>query len=81
MNTSALFNAKPTAERYGKTHPWVPDGIYDSRKFQTRYFIKDGRAQEVVTVIWLQSNRLSELSPAMQANFGTYPDLPEKPKS
>lgn len=74
-----LLEAKPTIERYGKTHPWAPDGIYDDRKLQTRYWVKDGRAQEVASILWIESFKVTQLSPAMQAAWGTYPDMPPRP--
>ena len=80
VTKAKLLETKQTSERYGKTHPWAPDGIYDDQKFQTRYWVKDGRAQEVASILWIQSPKATELSPAMQATWGTYPDMPPRPK-
>lgn len=67
-------------ERFGKTHPWVPDGIYDHHKYLVRYKIKEGRAQEVASLLWIQSDKAVELSEDMRVQWGTYPNLPDKPK-
>ena len=81
LGIDQITKAKPTIERYGKTHPWAEDGIYDHQKFLTRYWVKEGRAVEVASLLWIQSDRASELSPAMQVPWGTYPDMPPRPKS
>ena len=81
ITQAKLLEPKHTTERYGKTHPWVPDGIYDDQKNRVRYWVKDGRAIEVASVIWIESHKVTELSPVMQAAWGTYPNMPPRPKN
>ena len=81
----AVIRAEVEDERAGGPTAWysyAPDGAYDFSKFHIRYFIVKGFPFLVASREWVNdpvaNQRLSEW---MRAPWGTYPDIPAKPKS
>jgi hypothetical protein len=61
-------------------YKWVPDGVYDSQSLLTRYEIKDGKPRTVITKMWIDAGGPQDVDPKFKLPWGTYPDMPEKPK-
>lgn len=62
-----------------KMFPWVPDGVYDSSIYVTRYHVVDGNPSRVITKMWLDEGGPNDVSDFLKLPWGTYPDMPPKP--
>lgn len=57
----------------------VPDGIYDSLYYLTRYQIIDGTPRTVISKMWVDTGGPADVSENFKLPWGSYPDLPAKP--
>jgi hypothetical protein len=70
----------PSGRHYRRQYHWVPDGIYDHSFYQVRYLIKNGDAHITISKMWLDKGGPDDVGPELKHLWGTYPDIPAKPK-
>lgn len=63
-----------------KMFGWVSDGVYDKRDFMIRYQVRDGNPTTVISKSWLDTGGPATLDASLRVPFGSYPDMPPKPR-
>jgi len=63
-----------------RTHKNVPDGIYDDKYRFCRYNIVNENYTIVISKTWLEQGGPAYLEPHLKLAWGSYPDVPPKPK-
>lgn len=58
---------------------WVPDGTYDYSDYLTRYVVREGNPDIVITKMWLDAGGPTDISEELRLPWGSYPDFPPKP--
>ncbi len=64
-----------------KLFPWVEDGIYDYLAHNVRHRIKNGNPTHSLTKMWVDQGVPEHLISELKQPWGSFPDLPPKPKS
>lgn len=63
-----------------KQYAWVPDGIYDHRKYMVRYEIQEGAVKTIATKMWIDQGGPPGASLEFgKTKWGEFPDMPPKP--
>lgn len=70
----------PKKRHIRKQFPWVPDGVYDHSHFQVRYEVVQGFVMTVISKMWVDKGGPEGVDMALRLPWGTYVDMPEKPK-
>lgn len=60
--------------------PWVPDGIYDYVDHKVRHMIRDGNPVYTLSKMWLDKGPPDDMPDELKLPWGSFPDLPLKPK-
>lgn len=58
----------------------LPDGIYDHQELLIRYEVRDGAPLNILTKEWVDAKNLVHTDVRLNAEWGTYPDIPTKNK-
>ena len=70
----------PATRHTRKQFPWVPDGVYDHSGYEVRYVIEQGFIMLNISKMWIESGNLDDVDMALRLPWGTYTDIPAKPK-
>ena len=71
----------PEKRHTRKQFGWVSDGIYDHSMYEVRYEVVQGYVMTTISKMWLDNGGPEDATPELKLPWGSYPDVPPKPKS